>query len=130
MVEENRILPVDFRMAVFALRPKRALVNIVIEVTRVAFSCQLDFEYRFDMAVTAQYFLVRPVEDKVRVSIMIEMPGRPFPTAVAAVALIAVVAVVMVILQMAGNANCFEFVFERGIRVTVTAGQFCVFAFQ
>lgn len=130
MVEEHRVLPVDLCMAVFTLRPKRTLVNIVIEVTRVACRRQLNFKYWLDMAVNADDFLVRPVEDKVRVVIMIKMRRRPISAAVAGIALGAALTCMLVVLKVAGDAGSFEFVFEGRVRVTVVADQACVLAVQ
>ena len=53
VVEEYGILPIDFCMAVFALRPQRPIMGVVIEVTGIASGIQCDVEYRFNVAIVA-----------------------------------------------------------------------------
>ena len=59
MIEEHRVLPFDFCVAVFTLCAQRTFVYLVFAVTGLTTRLQCDLEDRFNMTVHARNSLVR-----------------------------------------------------------------------
>jgi hypothetical protein len=72
VVEEYRVLPINFGMAIFALCTESAFVNLVIQVTRFAAGLQFNIEYWFDMAACTNDRLMRTMQVVVRVAAMVK----------------------------------------------------------
>lgn len=115
VIEEHRILPVDFSMATFTLRAQHALVWIVIQVARLTAGHELNVENWFDVAVITGDFdiLVSTEKFEIRMDVMIEERLFPFGTAVAGVTLIAIVLIMSVIFEMARRARHVHLVLKR-----------------
>lgn len=58
VIEEHRVLPIDFRVAVLTLRAQRLIVGVVIQVTRVTSRFQLNVEYGFNVTIVADNHFV------------------------------------------------------------------------
>jgi len=115
VIEEHRVLPVNFCMATLTLGAQCSLVRIVVQVARLTARHQLDIENWFDVAViTGDFdFLVSTEKFVIRMDVVIEERLFPFGADVATVALIATMLVVCVILQMAGHAGHVHLVLKR-----------------
>jgi hypothetical protein len=97
VVEEHRVLPIDFGMATLALGAKKLLVDIVFQVAGPASRVQCNFKNWLDVTIVAGDVHVPAKKIVVGVCGMVERRFRPAAVAVARVAFFAVVSVVLVI---------------------------------
>ena len=100
VIEEYRVLPVDFRMAALALLPQDAVVRIVVQVTALAACQKLDVKYRLDMAIVTGDTLVSTEQPVVGMDVVFEKRLIPGGTDVTGIALVAAMPVVRIIFEM------------------------------
>lgn len=72
MIEEDRVLPVHFGMAVFAFRTQRLLVNVIVQVTGFASHFEFDVEDRFDVTIIAGRFQMTAKEFVLRIGVVVK----------------------------------------------------------
>ncbi len=113
MIEKDRVLPVDFRMTIFALCTQRTVVSIVVEVARTAISLQRYLKYWFNMTVGTNNVTVSTTKCIFGVFVMFECRRRPVVVAVTIIAFEAVVSVMAIVFGMAGNARGVHLIVER-----------------
>lgn len=112
-------------MAVLTLRSQRLLVDIVVQVTRIASRCERDLKYRFNVAIVAGNDFMTTEELVLCIFIVLENRLIPGDVAgVAGVTLIATVHFVVVIFKMTGHAGSIHLVFKRLFRMAIAASQF------
>lgn len=58
MVEEHRVLPVDFCVAGFALSTERLLVHVILKMARLTAGVERHFENRINVAVVTRRLAV------------------------------------------------------------------------
>lgn len=117
-------------MTVAAYDAHPAFVRIIVRVAIVAPCFEFDLKYRLDVAFVAGNFLVRTVQQVIRVSVMIKKRFRPIVGAVTAFTFVTEVTVVLVVFQMAGDTGRFQRIGERVLAVTIIAGKLRMAAVQ
>ena len=123
MVEEDRILPIDFSVACLALSTQRLLVHVILKMAGITTGIERHFENRFNVAIDARRLEVTAEQFVIGIEVMIEVRLRPGATVVAGVALVAAVGIVLVIFEMTRYALHAHGVFEWILGVAVATGE-------
>jgi hypothetical protein len=113
VVEKDRVLPVDFGMAAFALSAKGLLVYVVLDVARLTACIECYLENWINMAIVTSWLKVAADQSVSSITIVIERRFRPGAVVVAGVALVAAMSVMFVIFQMTRYAVHAHRVLER-----------------
>ena len=117
------IFPLGFCMAIAALFVQLALVCVVVEMTRRAFSAGREIENCFDMTISTSDLLVRASKHEICGSIVVEKRLAPVLAGVTAAAIGSPMAAVAVILKMAAGTFGVHDIVKRVFAVAVVASK-------
>ena len=123
MMKVRCIFPLGFCMAIAALFAQLALVRVVVEMTRRAFSTGRDIEDCFDMTISTSDLLVRASQHECCGSKVVEKRLAPVLAGVTAAAIGSPMAAVIVIFKVATGTCCVHDIVKRVFAVAVVASK-------
>ena len=110
-------------MAVVALVTLFAGMNFVIKMAGGAGHAGRGIEYRFDMTIGAGNGLMRSVQQKFGVPVMVKASGWPLIVRMTVAAICAVMTIVVIVFQVATDTFRVHFIGKRIRAVTILARQ-------
>jgi hypothetical protein len=123
MIEPRRLLPCRFRVAVGASVTLLSFVDFVIEMAGRAGGAGRSIKYWFDMAVDTGNGLMRTVQYKLGIPVMVKTRGWPFIVGMAVPTICAVVAFVIIVFEMATDTLHVHVIGKRILSMTIIASQ-------